>query len=646
MKFYSRGIAVRVVGLMLLVFLCLGAFHPARAIEELPDLVRINVDPDDLGELAGSGLLVYARLYTVGGQIALLVSADTSQQKELRRLGFSPEILKRDAARSSYYLLYGLPEDLNRVGVALSLLALEGRQAVAAPSQAQLALLDSLGIAYKPLVPQPLVMVERLPIAYEPIAMVSQPDPLVQEMINQVSATVQANSVGDLSGEWAVSINGAPFTLLTRYSLTDTYIQKATRYAYERFVEMGLPAGYHYYSLYGSDKRNVHAIQAGVTQPERQFLLTAHLDSYSTNPYNLAPGADDNASGSAGVLAAARILSQYRFGCTLRYVLFTGEEQGMIGSAAFAQDLVKQPDTQVAGVLNLDMIGYNSLNTPATMELHVRTGNAADLQIASLFQSVVSTYGFNLTPKLIQPGNTFSDHSSFWNLSIPAILAIEDWSDHTPSYHQTTDRLNTLNISYLTEFSKAALATLAHMGCLLDEGVLAGTVRDATTASPLSGASVRAELDPAHVWTITTGADGSFQLLLMPGEYQITVAQYPYFPISLSQIGVFRAREHKLNIDLQSCDEGMQFTYSPMLPAVGESITFTAVGVSLPPAVHSWDFGDGSHGEGQTVTHVYSAPGLYAVSLENEKTCPSIISHRSIPVQMHVLFFPFVPVSK
>ncbi len=162
-------------------------------------------------------------------------------------------------------------------------------------------------------------------------------------------------------------------------------------------------------------------------------------------------------------------------------------------------------EIQVAGVLNLDMIAYDSNSVP-TVELHVRPNNAADLQIANQFQQVVSAYGLDLSPVIIQPGKTFSDHSSFWNLSIPAILAIEDWGDHTPYYHQTSDQLESLNIPYFTEFTRAAVGTLAHMGCLLDEGVLQGTIRDSATAAPVSGASVRAELDPSHVWTTNTQA--------------------------------------------------------------------------------------------------------------------------------------------
>ncbi len=627
---------------ILLACLIFSATNSGLASEDARDLVRIDVRPaDDLSKLAAVGLDVYTRLYTEAGGLVLIVGADASQQERLKRLGYTPVILERGADRSGFYLLYGLPEDLYQAGMQVPLLAVEGRQAVAALSQAQMKWLESLGVAYKPLNPQPFVYIEDPRPSTQALPDSTLPDPLVQEMIDQVSANALSNYVGEMSGEWPINIEGSPFTLSTRYSLASTYIQKATHYAYERFAGMGLPVGYHTYKLYGVDKQNVHAWQTGAVQPNREFLIVGHLDSTSTSPYSLAPGADDNASGSAGVLETASILNQYVFGCTIRYVLFTGEEQGLIGSAAFSQDLADDPGIQVAGVLNLDMIAYDGNSVP-TVELHVR--GAADLQIANLFQQVVSAYDLDLSPEIIQPGNTFSDHSSFWNLSIPAILAIEDWGDHTPYYHQTSDQLESLNIPYFTEFTRAAVGTLAHMGCLLDEGVLKGTIRDSTTAAPVAGASVRAELDPGHAWSTTTQDDGSFQLLVTPGDYSVEVTLPFYLPKDIPDVTALRARETRLDVDLQPCQVGMSFTSSPILPDVDETITFTAGAAGLPPSDYEWDFGDGGTGSGQSVTHAYTAAGLYPVSLEIASLCPATVVRRTIPVQLQALFFPFAPV--
>lgn len=635
---------LRLAALVFVVCLSLAVFIPGRAAVQRLDLVRIEVDPaQDLGELAQSGVLVYARLYGEDGRLVLLLGADDALQARLRDLGYRPVVLARDVAGIEYYQLYGLPADLQKADKRMALLAWEGRQAVADPSRTEMRMLDGLGVGYKPLNPQPLVYrpVPLLKSQSLPTAFV--PDPLVQEMIGLVSPSALSTYVGDLSGEWAANIDGLPFALSTRYSFAEPFITKATSYVYGHFVQMGLPAAYHTYNLWGDQKRNVHAWQEGVTQPSREFLVTAHMDSTSQSPYSLAPGADDNASGTAGVLATANILKDYRFGCSLRYVLFTGEEQGLYGSAAFARDLVNTPGIQVEGVLNLDMIAYNSLNSDPSMELHVRTGNAEDLQIAGLFQQVVTNYGLDLLPAIIQPGNTFSDHSSFWNQSVPAILAIEDWKDHTPYYHQTSDQLESLNSAYFSEMTRAAVGTLAHMGCLLDEGVLIGTVKDATTSAPLAGVGVRAVLDASQEWTTTSQADGSFQLLVPPGSFDIEFYLPYYFMVESQDIPVQRARENSLKVGLSPCGWGISYTSLPILPSAGETVTFTAGAAGLPDYYYDWDFGDGGTGNGQVVSHAFADPGLYSVSLEIA-TCPLTIVQHSIPVQLPALFFPLAPV--
>jgi hypothetical protein len=288
------------------------------------------------------------------------------------------------------------------------------------------------------------------------------PDPAIQNMVHQISSTTAYNYVGNLSGAWSVLVNDNPYTIATRYSYAQIPIKKATRFVYEHFTGLGLTTYYDFYFLYGVELRNVIAEQPGVTNPDCIVLLTGHLDSISNDPYNLAPGADDNASGSAGVLLAADVLHQYPFECTIRYVLFTGEEQGYWGSKAYADD-VYAADENIIAVVNLDMLGYNS-DPYEVIELHTRPGNSGDLAIANLFKGVIQAYDLNLTTQILDDGLSFSDHSPFWSKGYSAILCIEDWyGDRTPDYHRTTDRLSTLDISYLRDYIRAAVGTVAHL---------------------------------------------------------------------------------------------------------------------------------------------------------------------------------------
>ncbi len=441
------------------------------------DLVLLRVAPgNSLQPLAGLALQVYAQFYAADGAALVLLPLDAIQQAHIQALGFTLQVIEpHDPGKAeSYSLVYGLEAELGRAAKLTPLLWQEPPQALVRIPTKETPSLTQAGVMLRPLFLRPLIIPpERIPAeALAPPQAQLAPaapayDDKIQAMINQVTQAKLSNSVGSLSGEWSVLVNGNPYTLLTRYTFAATPIAKATRYAYEKLQSLGLMTWYDYYYASGVQLRNVLAQQTGFTQPDRVFLLIAHLDSISQSPYTLAPGADDNASGSAALLAIADILRQYSFGCTLRYALFTGEEQGFYGSLAYAAD----PDPGygvIQQVLNLDMLGYNTLYSNPTIELHTRYADSGDLAIAYLFKNTVSTYGLPLTPLILQDGKSFSDHSSFWAYGYPAIMAIEDWTDHTPYYHTTADQLETLNMAYYTAFTKAALATFAQMGCLVE----------------------------------------------------------------------------------------------------------------------------------------------------------------------------------
>lgn len=104
---------------------------------------------------------------------------------------------------------------------------------------------------------------------------------------------------------------------------------------------------------------NVVAIQRGYADPNRFVLMTGDIDSRVSDPLNAtsnSPGANDNASGMAGTLEAARILSKYTFPSSIVYAGLSGEEQGLFGGKILAE-YAKQHGWRIKGVLNNDMIG-------------------------------------------------------------------------------------------------------------------------------------------------------------------------------------------------------------------------------------------------------------------------------------------------
>lgn len=204
---------------------------------------------------------------------------------------------------------------------------------------------------------------------------------------------------------------------------------------------------------------NVIAELPGKLRPDTWHLVGAHYDSTSENTQVAAPGAEDNASGCAGVLELARALVAHPPAETVIFLCYSGEEQGLFGSTDHAIRLVASgDDARVASVQIMDMIGYtgdpdldcllesNSDNVPL-MNLYAD----AAAQYTSL-RIVTSTFPFG------------SDHVPYLNRGFTALLVIENDWDSYPGYHRTTDLPGNISLAMGGEtlrMNVAALASLA-----------------------------------------------------------------------------------------------------------------------------------------------------------------------------------------
>lgn len=316
------------------------------------------------------------------------------------------------------------------------------------------------------------------PVAAQPSAAY---DPVIADMMAQMSPETLLRYVSELSGETAVYLGDPPVpeTLMTRYSRSPQ-IEKAAQYLVEFYRRIGLPVEIQRFGDY--DWPNVIATLPGAAQPDKIIILCAHFDDISEQPMTWAPGADDNASGTAAVMAAAEILRRYAFAYTIRFVHFSGEEQGLLGSQAYAQ-LQRAANADIVGVLNLDMLAWDSDSAPV-MELHA--GMRQDsYQVALAFAGVVGEYGLPLTPEIKRAGSTSaSDHSSFWAYGYPAVLAIEDWDDFNKHYHTTRDRVGAFNVPYYTAMARASLGAIAVLAHRLGEPTRTPTPTATPTCTP------------------------------------------------------------------------------------------------------------------------------------------------------------------
>lgn len=280
-------------------------------------------------------------------------------------------------------------------------------------------------------------------------------DASIQSMVNEVSGGAMIQTIGDFAGARAVMVGGTPSTFTTRSTIT-FLCDRAEQYTLERFQSLGFTdVQYDPFTFSGVSARNVVATLPGTKRPGRVVLLGAHLDSTSPQPGLKAPGANDNASGIAGLLMAAEILKQRSFENTLRFVAFTGEEQGLYGSAHYANAAAARGDT-IVGVVIFDMIGW--YNTQYKIDIE---GETAWLPLMTVMNDACAQYTSLATQ--MQFVSFGSDHVPFQDVGYPAFLAIESEYPQFPCYHKQCDTTSWNNAAFIADVMRASVATAAHL---------------------------------------------------------------------------------------------------------------------------------------------------------------------------------------
>ncbi len=493
-------------------------------------LVKIALQNEtDLTLVEAAGVPVYARMTGRDGLSYALagISPAWSWPSALDITLLDPEM-----SEATYLLAYPPPGRPSPVWDDYGELLLDdGLRALLRMSSMGLGQLSVDGIEWQALTldPKPLrpATASEVPTAF------TGSDPLVQQMMNQVdSATVYSYTAG-LSGEWPVMIGGNPYTIATRHTYSGEAIQKATQYVGEYLANLGLDVEAHQWG--GSTYPNVIGELAGSDESGGIFIIGAHLDDMPSG--STAPGADDNASGSVAVLIAADIFTQYEWNCTLRFAFWTGEEQGLLGSHAYARRSYNQHE-KIVGYLNLDMIGYNTPGSEPGIDLHANSDLPKTLVLAQLFADVVDAYNLDLLPEIVPDGTGASDHASFWEYGYSAILGIEDFGDFNPYYHTVDDQLQYLDIPYLTEFVKASLGTFVHMSGCLTSGILQGQVTSAADGSPIAHATVSISDAGGDDVSAATGSAGFYTRTLAAGSYTVTARSINYAPQTVNDVEI------------------------------------------------------------------------------------------------------------
>lgn len=182
---------------------------------------------------------------------------------------------------------------------------------------------------------------------------------------------------------------------------------------------------------------NVVATKRGTSRPDEILVVGGHYDSVPAGP-----GANDNASGTAAVLEAARALAGLSLPRTVQFVLFAGEELGLFGSGAFASERRQG----VVGMVNLDMVGWGD-------RLMIGASPGRDESLVNATERAAQRLGIPVT----RFRAAASDHASFERYAIPTVFLHRGVD---PYYHQSGDVPANITPRYLEEAARLVVGLL------------------------------------------------------------------------------------------------------------------------------------------------------------------------------------------
>jgi Zn-dependent M28 family amino/carboxypeptidase len=255
-------------------------------------------------------------------------------------------------------------------------------------------------------------------------------------------------------------------------------LEEAADYIVGQFTAFGYEVEFQEYLLENKKSRNIIAIKRGKSLADQIVIVGAHYDSC----FN--PGADDNASGVAGLLELAQLLSNVQTNRTVKFIAFVNEEPPFyktesMGSRVYARE-AKIRKENIRAVVILEMIGYysdkpNSQSFPPILGLfYPNKGNfisvVGNFPSHWLVNKIVASFKARtkfpiesaVLPGFI-PGVDFSDHWSFWKENYPAVMVTDTAFYRYKNYHSASDTYEKLNYHSMAEVVNGLSASIAEL---------------------------------------------------------------------------------------------------------------------------------------------------------------------------------------
>jgi len=254
---------------------------------------------------------------------------------------------------------------------------------------------------------------------------------------------------------------------------TGTYgCEKAAGYLFDQLNGTGLETRYQDWASWGTavlhprhyKSENVEGTLTGIDPNKEVLVLNGHYDSVK-----VSPGANDDGTGIVAMLTAASILSNFEFNRTIKFVAFSGEEEGLLGSRAYAKEAYENNE-KILIELNADMIGVGETDVSGTN--------------VSLSSSQDAKWAVNKIEDVNENYSIFSHVNPGWNISVGGKRVGSDYHDFLlygyesiafwesgdyPYYHTSEDTIEHVNFSYLVNMTKLIVGTLAYLADMDNE---------------------------------------------------------------------------------------------------------------------------------------------------------------------------------
>ena len=264
----------------------------------------------------------------------------------------------------------------------------------------------------------------------------------------------------------------------SRHGSNPKVLEGAASFIEQEFTSLGYQVQFQWYESDGRQVRNIIVEKKGEHPGKASIMIGAHYDTVVGTP-----GADDNATGVAGLIELSRLLNEHKNSRTIRFVAFPHEEPPYfytqrMGSRQYARKL-RESGERIFAMLTLEMIGYAGEGYKQLYPLpmlrilgrYPKDGNYIALvsnlrstRVLSRVRKAMRQRGSVGVESLSAPGFIpplfLSDHSSFWKYGFPALMITDTAFLRNPHYHSSTDTPDTLNYEFLANVVDAVHAAV------------------------------------------------------------------------------------------------------------------------------------------------------------------------------------------